>query len=314
MRDPEIFENTAVTEDDIKSKKKKLRALYETSEEDSLKKLAEDESFWERVSPENVEFLLKKEEEIQNLQNEVDNHKKKCEMNKKIGEIAINNEQRMGIFEKNGTPDKEDELDMRLIETGKEIILNSPQTYISIDIEADGIAGYGSMLSIGAVSPNGEEFYSEIRPISEDYIDANRNFAEEHGLERKRLEKSAPDSLTVMQKFSDWIESVVERNENKKPVFVAFNAAFDWSFVDLYFKKSGIDNPFGIAPLDLKSIALSLKSNSDFDWIKTKKDNLPNSILPNENFTHNALDDAIYQQTLFYGLVALNQKQNEKFQ
>lgn len=58
----------------------------------------------------------------------------------------------------------------QLQERGREIVLNAPVLYVDVDIEADGKAGHGSMLSIGAQSPTGESFYREIKPISEDYV------------------------------------------------------------------------------------------------------------------------------------------------
>ena len=185
-------------------------------------------------------------------------------------------------------------------------MLRSPQTYVSVDIEADGIAGCGSMLSIGAIGPHDEIFYSEICPTTEDYIPENRNFAESHGLERERLVRDAPKANEVMERFDKWVKKVSRNNKDKEPVFSAFNAAFDWSFVDLYFKKNGINNPFGVAPFDIKSQALCLDENCD--WKSTKKDKLPEEIIPGEDFSHNALEDAIFQQTLLYGLTALTNK------
>jgi hypothetical protein len=39
-----------------------------------------------------------------------------------------------------------------------------------------------------------------------------------------------------------------------RPVFVGFNAAFDWSFVNYYFQRYLGENPFGFAALDIKSL------------------------------------------------------------
>lgn len=186
---------------------------------------------------------------------------------------------------------------------GKEIVLNAPQLYVDVDIEADGIAGHGSMLSLGAQSPTGESFYSEIKPISEDFKPGNRQFCEEHGLQRERLMQQAPEYAEVMARFNEWVEGL-RKHTNKQPVFTAFNAAFDWAFVDLYFAKTGrLDNPFGIAPFDLKSLALPL--TGEWDWSKTSKSKLPEIIIPDGDFTHHALEDAQYQQKLHFGMAAL---------
>ncbi len=190
-----------------------------------------------------------------------------------------------------------------LARRGEEIVLNAPQLYIDVDIEADGIAGYGSMLSIGAQSPTGESFYSEVKPISEDFKPANRQFCEEHGLQRERLLKEAPVFNEVIGSFNTWLEGL-RQETGKQPVFTAFNAAFDWAFVDLYFTKAGYEkNPFGIAPVDLKSLALPL--TGEWDWNKTSKSKLPAIIIPDGDFTHHALEDAQYQQKLHFGMAAL---------
>lgn len=192
---------------------------------------------------------------------------------------------------------------MEVFERGREIVLAAPQLYVDVDVEADGIAGHGSMLSIGAQSPTGESFYSEIRPITDDFKPGNREFCEQHGLQRERLLQEAPDATEVMTKFHAWVTEVSEKT-GKPPVFTAFNAAFDWAFVDLYFIKAGYDrNPFGIAPFDLKSLALPL--TGEWDWTKTSKNKLPEIIIPDGDFTHHALEDAQYQQKLHFGMAAL---------
>lgn len=182
-------------------------------------------------------------------------------------------------------------------------MLNAPQLYVDVDIEADGIAGHGSMLSLGAQSPTGESFYSEIRPAFEEFKQGNREFCEQHGLPRGRLLAEAPDFHKVMTNFNAWLGGL-QGTTGKKPVFTAFNAAFDWGFVDLYFLKAGIEpNPFGIAPFDLKSLALPL--TGEWDWNLTSKNKLPPIIIPEGDFTHHALEDAQYQQKLHFGMAAL---------
>lgn len=208
------------------------------------------------------------------------------------------------MTEKLFNPDsKEHNKELEVFKRGREIVLAAPQLYIDVDVEADGIAGHGSMLSIGAQSPTGEFFYSEICPISEDFKPGNREFCEQHGLQRERLLQEAPDFTEVMAKFHDWVAQVSEET-GKPPIFTAFNAAFDWAFVDLYFTKSGFGrNPFGIAPFDLKSLSLPL--TGEWDWSETSKDKLPEIIIPEGNFTHHALEDAQYQQKLHFGMAAL---------
>lgn len=192
----------------------------------------------------------------------------------------------------------------QLWDKGRRIVLAAPQLYIDVDVEADGIAGFGSMLSMGAQSPTGESFYSEIRPLlGGQFIEGNRDFCEKHGLEYSRLLKEAPVLSRVMKDFSLWLEDL-KLKTGKDTIFTAFNAAYDWGFVNLYFVLSGIEeNPFGIAPFDLKSLTLPLAKN--WDWKQTSKSKLPQIILPDGDFTHNALEDAKYQQKIHFGLAGL---------
>lgn len=186
---------------------------------------------------------------------------------------------------------------------GREIVLSSPQLFVDVDVEADGIAGHGSMLSIGAQSPSGESFYSEIKPAFPDFLPRNREFCESHGLEHSRLLREAPSFYDVMQEFSRWLEELKVKT-SKPLVFTAFNASFDWAFVSLYFVKAGFNkNPFGFAPFDLKSLALPLVGN--WDWDQTGKGKLPAIIVPDGDFIHHALEDARYQQKLHFGMAGI---------
>ena len=188
-----------------------------------------------------------------------------------------------------------------LLTIGKERVLSAPQLYVDVDVEADGIAGYGSMLSIGAQSPTGESFYSEIRPYSKKYLQGHREFCEQHGLEHQRLMDEAPIVQVVMERYRSWLEDLTEKT-GKKAVFTAFNASFDWAHVDYAFARSRLDNPYGIAPFDLKTLAMPIVG---WNWDHTKKSKLPSEILPDGDFTHHALEDAQYQQKIHFGLAAL---------
>jgi hypothetical protein len=189
-----------------------------------------------------------------------------------------------------------------LIAKGREIVLAAPQLYIDVDIETDGWAGFGSMLSLGAVAPNGAEFYREIQPCSEDFVPHQRQFCEEHGLERERLLQEARHYIPVMLDFHRWVRRLPEFFV-KTPVFTAFNAGFDFGFVHLYFLKAGLTNPFGTAPFDIKSLALALEPG--WDWSRTSKSQLPSEVVPQGDFTHHALEDARYQQQLHFGMAGL---------
>lgn len=211
------------------------------------------------------------------------------------------------MLEIDKTLDINNELRERIAKRGKELLLNAPRQFIHVDVEADGIAGYGSMLSIGACCPTGEEFYSEIKPISDVYILKHKEFCDRIGLKRERLMVESKTMNEVMIDFTDWANDIKNRNR-KSIVFSGYNAGFDWSFVNLYLNLASIKNPFYIAPFDIKSLALIL--SKDWDWKETNGKNLPSIVVPNLKYTHNALEDAKYAQEVHYNIAGLSRENN----
>jgi hypothetical protein len=192
---------------------------------------------------------------------------------------------------------------------GRKIVQNAPQLYISVDVEADGIAGHGSLLEIGAQSPFGESFSSELRPWSKKFEPGQKRFCDEHGLERERLLREAPYYKKVMRDFRGWTESLAEKYD-KPPVMVVANEWFDFSLIDYHFLKTynGVWpwNPFRLRALALGSLAQGLSRN--WDWTENRMGRLPRLILPDRNLTHRALADAQDQQLIHFGLAALRSK------
>src|SRR3712207_2006270 len=109
---------------------------------------------------------------------------------------------------------------------------NLDELYVSVDIEAAGpIPGTYSMLALGAclVEAPDQAFYAELRPISDRFIpEAMRVSA--FSLDELRLTGREP--AQAMRAFRHWIIQVAGA---RRPVFVGFNASFDWSFVNWYF-------------------------------------------------------------------------------
>ncbi|MER8349344.1 3'-5' exonuclease, partial [Acinetobacter baumannii] len=54
-----------------------------------------------------------------------------------------------------------------------------------------------------------------------------------------------------MSRFRAWIDQIAG---DDTPVFVGFNAPFDWSFVNYYFHRYTGENPFGFTALDIKAL------------------------------------------------------------
>jgi hypothetical protein len=172
--------------------------------------------------------------------------------------------------------------------------MSKPDVFISIDIESDGpIPGDYSMSSLGAVVVGSPEhtFYREFRPISDRF---DPQAAAVSGLDRSRLMASGQDPAEGMREFASWIASVTAGG---RPVFVAFNATFDWMFVHWYFIHFVGDDPFGISGLDIKAYYMAALAKRT--WAETTKKAIEPRFLSERPHTHNALDDACEQAEVF---------------
>lgn len=166
--------------------------------------------------------------------------------------------------------------------------------FVSVDTEADGpIPGDYSMLSIGAVVAGraSATFYRELRPISERFVPEALAVS---GLDRDRLAREGHDPETAMRELAAWLGDVCP---GRRPVFVGFNATFDWMFVNWYFIHFTGKNPFGISGLDIKAYYMGALGKKA--WADTAKRNIEKRFLGSAPHTHHALDDAIEQAELF---------------
>ena len=173
------------------------------------------------------------------------------------------------------------------------------EAYISVDIEAAGpIPGEYSMLSLGAclVGAPSISFYAELRPISERFIPEALAVG---GLSLEHLALEGRDPDEAIAAFRRWILNTAA---TRKPVFVGFNASFDWQFVNWYFHKYLGENPFGIGALDIKAYYMGLIGCG---WGETSSSRLQPRFQPTRALTHNALDDATSQAEIFEKLLAV---------
>jgi ribonuclease T len=168
------------------------------------------------------------------------------------------------------------------------------ERYISVDIESDGpIPGLYSMLSLGAVAIDDESqtFYVEFKPVTDDFDDEALRVS---GLDRKELKLSGRSPEKGIMAFGNWVRKT---SRKRSPVFVGFNAPFDWSFVNYYFIRYTGANPFGFSALDIKAYYMGAYSKRS--WAETTKRNLDPAIRSTMPHTHNALDDALEQADIF---------------
>jgi ribonuclease T len=173
------------------------------------------------------------------------------------------------------------------------------ELYIVVDIEASGpYPSRYALLSIGActLARPRQTFYVELRPDKNAYTKeamAVNGFS----LERLMAEGLRPEE--AMQRFADWLAKVVPGDA--RPVFTAFNAPFDWMFVNDYFWCYLGRNPFGHSALDIKAYYMGLHS---VRWEETSHKSIGNRYAERMELTHHALRDAIDEAELFEAMLA----------
>jgi len=166
--------------------------------------------------------------------------------------------------------------------------------WISVDIETAGPnPGQYSLLTIGACTILGRNstFYIEIKPVNMNALpDA---LAISH-LSMERLAERGVEPGEAMKRFEKWLKD--ETPDGGRPLFVAFNAPFDWMFVNDYFHRYLGRNPFGHAALDIKSYYMGLTGVS---WGETSMTQVGQRYLGRQELTHHALRDAMDHSEIF---------------
>jgi len=167
------------------------------------------------------------------------------------------------------------------------------EVYISVDVEAAGpVPPTYSLLSIGAVAVDKPDstFYVEIQPINANFVPAAMDVV---GRTLEQFQKTGIPPIEAMTTFREWTDAIAR---DAKPVFVGFNATFDWAFINFYFQEYLRENPFGIGGIDIKAFYMGL---SGCAWEDTKSSKIPSKFKGTSRHTHNALDDAIEQAEMF---------------
>ena len=171
--------------------------------------------------------------------------------------------------------------------------------YISIDVETSGPApSRYALLSIGAclVDDPDRSFYIEMKP---DHDGTEPEALAVSGLDPEQLRRSGVEPAAAMAAFAEWVHSVTP--PGAKPVFVAFNAPFDWMFVQDYFQRYRVRNPFGHAALDMKALAMGLLG---IEWTDTAMARVAARLDLPIQLAHHGLQDARDQAHLFRHLLA----------
>lgn len=181
------------------------------------------------------------------------------------------------------------------------------EIFISIDVETAGpIPGEFSLLSIGAcdVDDDSRSFSIELKPINRN---ADAKALEVSGLSLEVLTLYGEEPSKAMKEFSQWIHYIA--GNGAVPVFVGFNAPFDWSFINYYFHRYIGYNPFGFTALDIKALYMGA---TGCRWSDTRSSIIDKNLAPNLKGDHNALHDSKYQAELFRLVRKINSKREKE--
>ncbi|WP_271219944.1 exonuclease [Streptosporangium carneum] len=187
------------------------------------------------------------------------------------------------------------------------------ETYISVDVEADGpIPGPYSMSSFGMVvagrmtgrdfqpiDPRAHTFYAELRPISDDHVPEALAVS---GLDRETLVREGLDPAEAMRNAAVWIREVCG---NSTPVLAAYPLSYDWMWMYWYFMRFAGASPFGHSRcVDMKTM-YAAKAGVPVGWATKRQ--MPKHLLSTRPHTHNALDDAMEQAELLQNLMVFGE-------
>ena len=178
------------------------------------------------------------------------------------------------------------------------------EIYVSTDVEADGpIPGLFSMLSFGSAAYLADKtlvstFTANLETLPDATTDPKTMAwwkTQPKGWEACRQNLIAPE--TAMKEYVAWLNSLPG-----KPVFVAYPAGFDFTFIHWYLIKFVGENPFSHSALDIKTYAMAMLKS---EYRETTKRKMPAHWFDQKlKHLHIALEDAIEQGELFCNMLA----------
>lgn len=172
------------------------------------------------------------------------------------------------------------------------------ESFISVDVETSGpYPERYSLLSIGAclVDNPAEGFYIELKPAKTQVLESSLRVSQ---LSIEKLNKDGTAPALAMQEFNDWIHKVAPAGQ--RAIMVAFNAPYDWAFINHYFLEYLGENPFGHSAVDIKAFYMGLVG---CPWEETSMLYLSPRFLKGQQLPHDALADARLQAELFRKLI-----------
>lgn len=185
----------------------------------------------------------------------------------------------------------------------KDIVM--PEIYVSTDIEADGpIPGEYSMLSFGSAAFTADKemiatFSANLKTLPGAKQDEETmKWWQTQGKAWEACRKNTRDPQVVMKEYAAWLKSL-----GGTPVFVAYPASFDFTFIYWYLVKFSGECPFSFAALDIKTYAMAILKKP---FLTVYKSTMPQEWFDECKKSHIALDDAVEQGHLFCNMLKAN--------
>ena len=177
------------------------------------------------------------------------------------------------------------------------------EVYFSTDIESDGpIPGPHSMLSFASAAFHDGKMVGTFTANLQLLAGAEPNPSTQEFWAQNQAAYDATrvnpqDPALAMANYVAWVKSF-----GGKPVFVAYPAGFDFTFMYWYMMVFEGESPFGFSAIDTKTLAMVALGTR---YRESTKRNFPRRwFSPDKPHTHVALDDAIEQGEMFVRMLA----------
>ena len=180
------------------------------------------------------------------------------------------------------------------------------EIYVSTDVETDGpIPGPHSMLSFASAAFLADKTLVSTFSANLETLPGATGHpktmewwkSQPKAWEATRENARQPDA--AMSEYAAWLNELPG-----KPVFVAYPAGFDFTFIYWYLHRFTGDSPFSHSALDVKTLAMAILGCGYRD---STKRNMPRRWFSDRPHTHVALDDAIGQGELFCNMLREHQ-------
>lgn len=178
-----------------------------------------------------------------------------------------------------------------------------PEIYVSTDVETDGpIPGPHSMLSLGSAAYRADGTQAGTFEVNLETLSGatghpeTMTWWESHRKAWRHCRENPESPEIAIPRYVDWLKSLPGA-----PVFVAYPAGFDFTFVYWYLIRFAGESPFSFSALDMKTMAMILLGTG---FRQATKRNMPRRWFDQRPHTHRALDDALEQGAMFCHMLA----------